>query len=195
MTRKTRPSSPEGMASRRRVDRSLSAREAWDWAGTHRGRPQIAPPPSAGRAASRLIKPLASRFGPGAGELEAAWKEIVGEALAAYSSPVKFQSGAGGLTLVVNARGPAASLIEAQSAQILERVERFSGKAAKRLKLTQGALKSRPSRQTVRKSRVTKVKELTPEPKGLDAVMKAFEDAVFKPHSAHQTRASDSTEE
>ncbi len=181
MTRKRTPSSPEGISSRRRVDRSASPKEAWAWADSHRGKPAIAPPPNVGRAASSLIRPLAAKFGPGAGELETAWKEIVGEALAAYSSPVKFQSGAGGLTLVVNARGPAASLIEAQSAQILERVARFSGKAPKKLKLTQGALKSRPSKPAAKARRVTKVKSFAPEPEGLDAIMAEFEATVFKP--------------
>jgi hypothetical protein len=126
---------------------------------------------------------MSARFGPGANELQAHWAEIVGDALAAYSSPVKFQSGAGGLTLVINARGPAASLIEAQSAQILDRVARFAGRAPKRLKLTQGALKSRPVRSKSRPARVVKVKALSPEPEGLDAVMAAFEAAVFAPRA------------
>jgi hypothetical protein len=181
MTRNNRPSTPSGAPTRRRVSRDGSSREAWAWADSHRGRPPIAPPPSAGRAASRLIKPMSAKFGPGANELQANWTEIVGEALAAYSSPVKFQSGAGGLALVINARGPAASLIEAQSAQILDRVARFSGRAPKRLKLTQGALKSRPVNSKSRPSRVVKVKALSPEPKGLEAVMNAFEAAVFAP--------------
>jgi hypothetical protein len=126
---------------------------------------------------------MSARFGPGANELQSHWAEIVGEALAAYSSPVKFQSGAGGLTLVINARGPAASLIEAQSGQILERVARFSGKTPKRLKLTQAALKSRPVKSKSRPKRIVKVKTLSPEPKGLDAVMDAFEAAVFTPRA------------
>jgi len=195
MTRNQRPSSLSGAPTRHRVSRAGSSRETWAWADSHRGRPPIAPPPSAGRAASRLIKPLSAKFGPGASELQGHWKEIVGEALAAYSSPVKFQSGAGGLTLVINARGPAASLIEAQSAQILDRVARFAGRAPKRLKLTQGALKSRPAKSKSRPSRVVKVKALSPEPDGLEAVMEAFEAAVLKPHSARRSRRSDPTEE
>lgn len=183
MTRIHRPSSPGGAPTRRRVSRAGSSKEAWAWADSHRGRPPIAPPPSAGRAASRLIKPMSAKFGPGANELQAHWAEIVGDALAAYSSPVKFQSGAGGLTLVINARGPAASLIEAQSAQILERVARFSGRTPKRLKLTQAALKSRSVKSKSRPKRIVKVKALSPEPNGLDAVMDAFEAAVFAPRA------------
>jgi hypothetical protein len=184
MTRKSRPSSPDFIPARRRVSRSSSDTDSWAWADSHRGRPAIAPPPSAGRVASRLIKPMSAKFGPGAGELDSHWPEIVGQALATYSSPVKFQSGAGGLTLVVNARGPAASLIEAQSAQILERVERFCGKSPKKLKLTQGTLKSRPPRPVSKPRRVTRVKQFSAEPEGLDAVMAAFDAAVFGPKAA-----------
>ncbi len=195
MTRKARPSSLNGIPARRRVDRSVPTRQAWDWANAHRGKPPRSTPPSAGRAASRLIKPLAAKFGPGASDLETHWTEIVGEALATYSSPLKFQGGAGGLTLVVSARGPAASLIEAQSAQILARVAQYCGKAPKRLKLTQGSLKRRPAQQKQQTKRIVKVESVSEEPKGLQAVMEAFELAVTKPHSARHNRASDSPEE
>ena len=184
MTRKTKASTPPGALTRRRVQRSASERDAWSWAQSHRGRPPIAPPKTAGRAASKLIKPLSARFGPGAADLEARWTEIVGEALAAHSSPVKFQSGGGGLTLLIRAPGPAAALIEAQSAQIIERVARFAGRAPRRLKITQSAGRPRRAVHKPAKPRIRKVSAFTAEAEGLEAVMAAFEAAVTPPKSA-----------
>ena len=178
MTRITKASTPPGASARRRVQRSASEGEAWRWAQSHRGRPPIAPPKSAGRAASKLIKPLSARFGPGAGELEARWPEIVGEALAAHSVPIKFQSGATGLALLIQAPGPAAALIEAQSAQILERVARFAGRAPKRLKITQAAGRRRRASAPRSTSRIRKVSSFTTEAEGLEAVMAEFEAAI-----------------
>ena len=183
MTRDTKASTPPGAQARRRVQRSASDQEAWSWAQTHRGRPPIAPPKSAGRAASKLIKPLSARFGPGAGELQARWPEIVGAPLAAHSTPVKFETGPGGLTLLIHAPGPAAALIEAQSAQILDRVARFSGRAPKRLKVTQAARRPRQPSRTNLAPRIRQVAAFTAAPDGLDAVMAAFEAAVFEPRA------------
>lgn len=195
MTRDTKASTPPGAQARRRVQRSASDQEAWSWAQAHRGRPPIAPPKSAGRAASKLIKPLSARFGPGAGELQARWAEIVGDALAAHSTPVKFQSGAGGLTLLIHAPGPAAALIEAQSAQILDRVARFSGRAPKRLKVTQIARRPRKGARKAPAARIRKVAAFTAEPDGLEAVMAAFEAAVAAPKSALSKRHGPTSKE
>lgn len=167
---------------RRRVARGaardLSEEESWEWVKRNRGRAPVSPPPSAARAIGKVMRPLAARFGPGLSDLEEHWPAIIGEALAAYTKPEKFQGGASGLTLVIRARGPAAALAEAQAPQILERVARYAGKAPKRLKIVQGPLSADMSPVRARKSRITKVKAFTPEPRGLDAVLETFEAAV-----------------
>ena len=162
----------------RRAERGISEEESWTWAQDHRGRGAASPPPAAARAAGKVIRPLAARFGPGLAELEEHWPSIIGEALAAYTRPEKYQGGASGLTLVVRARGPAAALAEAQAPQILERVARYAGKAPKKLKIVQGPLSAQAAPGKARKRRITKVKTHTPEPRGLDAMLKSFEAAV-----------------
>lgn len=141
--------------ARRRIVRRADPerdREALDWAQSHRGRPPAPPMPSAGKAAGKALRPLMKAFGPSASELEKRWPEIVGEHLAKWSAPERFQSGA----LVVRARGPAAALIEAQSAVILQRVAQYAGKAPKRLRIVQGGLspadKPRPGPARVSKA-------------------------------------------
>ena len=155
-----------------------SSEAAWTWAKAHRARPAAKPPPGAGRAAGKVIRPLAARFGPGLTELETHWPLIIGEALAGYTRPEKFQGGASGLTLVVRARGPAAALAEAQAPQILDRVARYAGKAPKKLKIVQGPLTENAAPTRARKKRVSKVKALSAEPRGLDAILETFEAAV-----------------
>lgn len=101
----------------------------------HRGRSAFAGPPSAGRAAGKILKLLADKFGPGVDALARNWPEIVGETLAQWCAPDAIRGG----TLYVTARGPAAAVIEAESRRILERVSRFAGRAAPtRIRIKQG---------------------------------------------------------
>jgi hypothetical protein len=131
-----RPSIPPRRRIGPRAKDDPAAREALDWAAGHRGRPPAPPMPSAGKAAGRVVRPLSKAFGPSASELEKRWPEIVGEHLARWTRPERFQSGA----LVVRAAGPAAALIEAQSAVILQRVAQYAGKAPRRIRIVQGGL-------------------------------------------------------
>src|ERR1017187_6955705 len=67
---------------------------------TKRTRPIRRPPASAGRRLSGLIKQLDERFGSGPETLQARWREIVGENLAARTEPVKLsrpRNGSGGV--------------------------------------------------------------------------------------------------
>src|SRR5690606_20607414 len=66
-----------------------SAEEAIRILATRRTRPARRPPPPAGRALTGLIRDLDKRFGQGPGALQARWKEIVGEKIAARCEPVK----------------------------------------------------------------------------------------------------------
>jgi len=160
--------------------------DASAWLGENRGRAQIKPPPSAGRAASKLIKPLAKQFsGPSVSELDQHWPEIVGPQLAQFTKPEKFQGGAAGSSLVIRARGPAAALVEAQSAQILSRVANYSGKQPKRLKIVQGPLTETVTKAKPHPNRVTKVEKFTRQHDTLDATLEAWRKAIEKREGVH----------
>ncbi|MGP1275412.1 MAG: DciA family protein [Caulobacterales bacterium] len=172
----------KAITQRRRIaprNDAISRAEADLWAVDHRGKPAIKPPPQAGLAMARVLRPLARAFGPGVSELEEHWSAIVGEALARWSSPEKLQAGA----LVVRARGPAAALIEAQSAVILERVAQYAGKTPRRLRIVQGSLAAPAGPVRRAASQVIRRSEPLPEPPAdpaerLAAALADFEAAV-----------------
>jgi hypothetical protein len=116
-----------------------------------RTRPVPRPPPAAGRAIAPAIKALDARFGQGADGLKARWREIVGEALARRTEPVKLVKprGGGGASLEIRVEGPAAALIQHQAQDILARVNLFLGEgAAAKLRIIQGPLQGRPAPET-----------------------------------------------
>jgi hypothetical protein len=110
-----------------------------------RTRPARRPPPPAGKALSGYLKTLEERFGPGAGGLQARWKEIVGETLARRTEPTKLvKSRTGGAVLEIRVDGPAAALIQHQGPEILSRVNLYLGASAvAKLRIVQGPV--RPS--------------------------------------------------
>ncbi|WP_300545718.1 DciA family protein [Maricaulis sp.] len=111
-----------------------------------RGRPAIRPAPSAGRAAERVLKPLAKQFGVGTDQLRENWEEIVGPRLAQWSSPETIRRSGGVFTLVIRARGPAGAILQAESRRILERIATFAGqRAPTRLRIVQGMSAARPA--------------------------------------------------
>lgn len=117
----------------------------------HRGRAAIRPAPGIGRAATRVLKPLAKRFGVGVDQLTENWTEIAGERLAKWSSPEAIQRSMAGPVLIVRARGPAATVLQAEERRILERVKTYAGSGAPvRLKILQGAMRAsvKPTRRT-----------------------------------------------
>ncbi len=113
---------------------------------TKRTRPVRRAPPLAGRSLGKLIKVLDERFGKGPDALQARWPEIVGEALARTTEPVKLsrpRGGAGGV-LELKVGGPAAALIQHQAPDILARVNLFLGAGAvAKLRIVQGVVKPR----------------------------------------------------
>lgn len=109
--------------------------------GAARARPGIRTAPRAGAAAGRVLKPIAKRFGPSLAELTERWPEIAGERLARLARPVRLTQGRDGGVLTLLARGPAATLVQAESARIIERANVYCGGAAvARLKIQQGPL-------------------------------------------------------
>jgi hypothetical protein len=121
-----------------------TAAEAARILATKRTRPARRPPASAGRRLSGLIKQLDERFGAGPETLQARWREIVGENLAARTEPVKFsrpRNGSGGV-LELKVDGPAATLIQHQAPELLMRVNLFLGPGSvDRLRVVQGVVK------------------------------------------------------
>lgn len=102
------------------------------------------PPPPAGRPLAPLIKALDERFGRGPDVLRARWREIVGEALALRTEPVKLSKprGGEGAVLELKVDGPAAALIQHQAPDILARVNLFLGSGAvARLRVVQGPVR------------------------------------------------------
>ena len=80
--------------------------------------------------------------------MEPRWREIVGDQLARVTRPQKLtkgRSGAGG-TLELRVAGPAALLVQHQSADILARVNLFLGPGAvDKLRIAQGPVKPLPT--------------------------------------------------
>lgn len=118
--------------------------EAREILSRKRTRPVPRPAPPAGRSLAPFIKELDERFGRGAGALEPRWREIVGDQLARVTRPQKLTKGRGGTggTLELRVAGPAALLVQHQSADILARVNLFLGAGAvDKLRIAQGPVK------------------------------------------------------
>jgi len=120
-------------------------------------RPPPRPPRHAGRGLSALIKGLDERFGQGPDALRSRWREIVGEALAGRSEPIKLvKSRTGGATLELRVAGPVAALIQHQAPLILDRLNLYLGAGSvARLRIVQGPLSPavQKPRPTVRRSK------------------------------------------
>lgn len=113
-----------------------------------RTRPAPRPPPPAGRSLAPLIKKLDAQFGRGASALEPRWVEIVGERLARVTRPQKLTKGRGNAGGVLELRvvGPAALLVQHQSADIIQRVNLFLGAGSvEKLRIAQGPVKPLPA--------------------------------------------------
>ena len=121
--------------------------EAREILSRRKTRPAPRPAPKAGRHLQGLVKGLDEKFGRGAGALEPRWREIVGDQLARVTRPQKLTRGRGGSGGVLELRvaGPAALLVQHQSADILARVNLFLGPGAvDKLRIAQGPVKPLP---------------------------------------------------
>jgi len=97
------------------------------WLKQSRGRRAYKAAPSAGRAVAKIMKPLSSKFGAGKSGLTEHWEDIVGPRFARISTPLRFQGGREGRTLLIAAPGPAAALITAAGSAIIERTNSYLG--------------------------------------------------------------------
>lgn len=121
--------------------------EAREILSRRRTRPAPRPAPPAGRSLQPFLKGLDDRFGKGASALEPRWREIVGDQLARVTRPQKLTRGRGatGGTLELRVAGPAALLVQHQSADILARVNLFLGEGSvDKLRIAQGPVKPLP---------------------------------------------------
>ena len=106
-----------------------------------RGKPQYRPAPSAARAVNKVLRPLSKKFGPGVNSLRSHWPQIIGERWASLSQPVAIRRSKGAKTLLIKAKGPAAAMLQAQSAQLLDKINQFLGaNAITKLTIKQGRI-------------------------------------------------------
>lgn len=161
---------------RRRTPSSTLENAASRFLDTHRGRAAIRPAPSVGRAATRVLRPLAKRFGVGLEQLTENWAEIVGTRLAQWSAPEALQRTREGPVLVVRARGPAAAVLQAETPRLLEKIRLFAGdRAPVRLRILQGSMRpplkrKTPMTQRQSSSQVSERVEQSPEARLLSAL-------------------------
>lgn len=162
--------------------------EAREILARRRTRPQLRPPPPAGRSLAPLIKKLDDQFGRGAGALEPRWREIVGERLARVTRPQKLTTGRGGSggTLELRVSGPAALLVQHQSEDIIQRVNLFLGAGSvEKLRIAQGPVKPLPVNSAKPRPRSRAV--LPPLPASVEAdLASAIEDAPDRLKAALQ---------
>ncbi len=108
----------------------------------HRGSPQYRHAPQAGRAANKILRPLSRKFGPGVSSLRSHWAEVIGERWAALSKPTAVRGNMGAKVLHIEAKGPAAAMLQADSANILAKVNQFLGAGAiAKIMVKQGRIK------------------------------------------------------
>ena len=101
------------------------------------------------------MRSLDDKFGQGPETLRARWREIVGEALAGRSEPVKIiKSRVGGATLELKVAGAVAALVQHQAPLILDRLNLYLGPGAvAKLRIVQGPLSRPPPPPRVAASR------------------------------------------
>lgn len=97
------------------------------WLKQQRGQRAYSAAPSAGRAVAKIMKPLSGKFGAGRSGLTEHWEDIVGPRFARISTPLRFQGGREGRTLLIAAPGPAAALITAAGSAIIDRANSYLG--------------------------------------------------------------------
>lgn len=121
----------------------------------NRGKPQYRHAPSAAMATNRILRPLSKKFGPGKNALQNHWPQIIGEKWAALSRPMAIRGGKTGKSLLIEAKGPAAALIQANAGQLLGKINQFLGKdTITKIIVKQGSMK--PNTQTAAKTTAIK---------------------------------------
>ncbi len=127
----------------KKIDTRINRGKVIAFLEKNRGKPQYRPTPSAGMAINRVIRPLSKRFGPGVGLIKDHWPEIVGNKWSKLSRPVTIRGSREGKTLLIEAQGPAATLLQANGDRLLEKINQYLGAdAITKLKIQQGSILS-----------------------------------------------------
>lgn len=109
-----------------------------------RGQDATRPAPRAIAPAAKVLSPLLRDIGLTLAELEARWREIVGEKLAQLTQPEKLSGYEENRTLLLRAHAAVAPLVQHQAGLILERL-RLAGADVMKLKILHGAPLKRPA--------------------------------------------------
>jgi hypothetical protein len=99
---------------------------------------------------------LDARFGKGDEGLKARWREVVGEALARRTEPVRLSRPrtSGPAALELRVEGAAATLIQHQAPDIIARVNLYLGAGTiDRVRIVQGPLRGGPQRKAISRPR------------------------------------------
>lgn len=130
------------------------------------------------KALRDILRPMGKKFGPGVRDLKIRWPEIAGPRLAAISTPQKLTGSKGAQTLTLIARGSAAMLLQAQSTQLLERINLISGSGTvTRIRMVQGPITANKESTPI----ITKQQSYTPEQlTALDQQLKGITDHKLK---------------
>jgi hypothetical protein len=113
---------------------------ATTYLGAKRGKPQWAGPPSLARLATRILPQEERRGGVGIAQLQARWREIVGDKIAAISQPDLIK----GETLVIKVVAAAAPMMAMRSDEIIGLVRLAGSSKVKKLSFVRAPL-SKPS--------------------------------------------------
>lgn len=131
----------------------------------YRGKPQYRHAPSASRATNKVLRPLSRKFGPGVSSLRSHWPEVIGERWAVLSKPTAIRGVTGAKVLHIEAKGPAAAMLQADSNRILNKVNQFLGAGAiAKIIVKQGRIQTKATKPAGAKTPTPK----TLEPKTLE---------------------------
>lgn len=117
-------------APARAPDPRAEARASQALAG-QRGRLRVAPPPVAGKAVAKVLKPLLRETGLGLNEMKRRWGEIAGDSFA-RATPEKLATG----VLTLRVPGALAPFLQQQLPLLIERL-RLAGAKVKSVRLEQ----------------------------------------------------------
>jgi hypothetical protein len=92
-----------------------------------------------GNAVTRALAPILKEAGPAPDTLASRWAEIVGQRLAAVTSPMRVTRSKGGGVLHLRVTSAAAPMIQHAAEHIMERVNLASGSKIKSLKIVHTA--------------------------------------------------------
>jgi hypothetical protein len=90
-----------------------------------------------GHALARALAPILKQAGPSPDTLASRWPEIVGQRLAAVTSPIRVSKGKAGGVLHLRATSAAAAMIQHAQDHIMERVNLASGSKIKSIRIVQ----------------------------------------------------------